>query len=60
MINLKDQTSEAERYLDNSEKLEVTCLPLKEQMRLPQLEVNNGVEKLLQMEGAVEGYKLKI
>ena len=60
MINLKGQISEAERYLDNSEKLGVTSRQLREQLGLSQVEVNNRIEKLLQIEGAVEGYKLKI
>ena len=59
VINLKGQISEAERYLDNSEKLGVTSQQFREQLRLSQIEVNNGIEKLLQVEGAVEGYKLK-
>ena len=34
VINLKGQIGEAERYLDNSEKLGVTSLQLGEQLRL--------------------------
>ena len=60
VINLKGQISEAERYLYNSEKLGVTSRQLREQLRLYEIEVNNGIEKLRQMEGAVEGYNLKI
>ena len=60
VINLKGQIIEAERYLDNSEKLGVTSRQLREQLRLYEIEVNNGIEKLRQMDGAVEGYNLKI
>ena len=38
----------------------MTSLQFREQLRLSHIEVNNGIEKLLQMKGAVEGYKLKI
>ena len=60
VINLKGQISEAERYLDNSEKLGVTSRQLREQLGLSQVEVNNRIEKLLQIKGAVEGYNLKV
>ena len=56
VINLKGQISEAERYLDNSEKLGVTSRQLREQLGLSQVRI----EKLLQIDGAVEGYKLKV
>ena len=60
MINLKGQTSEAERYSDNSEKLGATSLQIRDQLKISQIEASSGIEKLLQMEGAVEGNKLKI
>ena len=52
VINLNGETSEVEMYLDNSEKLGVTSLQLREQLRVSQDEVNIEIEKLLQMEGA--------
>ena len=58
MIHLKGQISKAERYLDNSEKLRVISLQFWEQLRRSQIEVNNGIEKLLQKEGAIEEKKL--
>ena len=60
LINLKGQRSEAERYLDNNEKRWVSSLKLKETLRLSQIEVSNGIENFLQIERAVEGYKLKV
>ena len=35
-------------------------LQLREQLRLSQILINNGIEILLQVEGADEGYKLKV
>ena len=58
VIDLKGQIGEAERCLDNSEKLGLTSLQLGEQLRL--IDVNKGIEKLLQLKGAVGGYKLKV
>ena len=60
VIILSGQISDAESYLGNSDKLRVTSLQLREQLKLSQIEVNNGIENRLQMEGTVEGYKLKI
>ena len=60
VIILSGQISDAESYLGNSDKLRVTSLQLEEQLKLSQIEVNNGIENLLQVEGTVEGYKLKI
>ena len=47
VINLKGQISDAERCLDNSETLGVTRLQLGEQLINSQIEVNNGIEKIL-------------
>ena len=46
--------------MGNSDKPRVASLQIKEQQKLSQIEVNNGIENLLQVEGTVEGYKLKI
>ena len=54
ITNLKGQTSDPEMYLDNSEKLGVTSLQLREQLRLSEIEVNNRIKKFLQIDGAVE------
>ena len=54
-INVDGQRNELRRYLDNREKLGLKSLQLGQQLTISKIEVNNGIEKLLQMGRAVEG-----
>ena len=53
-MNIKNQIRNAERSLDNSEKLEVMSLQFSKPLRFLQFEVYNVLEKLQKMEGISE------